>query len=176
MTPAPTEVVELFRDAMARLAAGVAVVTCAEEDGRPRGLTATSVTAYSADPPSLLVSVSRLSRSYDAFVSRPVFAVHLLAAGQEGLAADFARPDDVKFERHSWFPGPGGVPLLDGVMASLVCRTEPVFEHGDHAVVIGRLEGGEVSGEAPLIYFERGFRRLPAQVPATGDPPREDLE
>lgn len=171
-----SELVALFRDAMARLAAGVAVVTCVEEDGRPRGLTATSVTAYSADPPSVLVSVSRQSRSYGALVARPLFAVHLLAEGQEAVAADFARPDDVKFERHPWRAGPDGVPILEGAMAVLVCRNERVFEHGDHAVVIGRLEDGELRPVPPLVYFERGFRRLPAHPPPTGHPLRRDLE
>ena len=175
MTSVEPELLELFRDAMARLAAGVAVVTCTEEDGRPRGLTATSVTAYSADPPSVLVSVAQQSRSYGALVSRPRFAVHLLAEGQEELAADFARPDDVKFERHAWHPGRDGVPVLDGAMAVLHCRQERVFEHGDHALVIGALESGELSEAAPLVWFDRGFRRLPARLPPTDDPERGDL-
>lgn len=155
-----TDLRVLFRETMARLAAGVAVVTCAEEDGRPRGLTATAVTAYSAQPPSVLVAVSREARSYEALVGRPRFAVHLLAEGQEDVAEDFARPDDTKFERHAWRAGPGGVPLLEGTMAVLVCRNERVFEHGDHAVVIGRLEEGTLSPAAPLVYFERAYRRL----------------
>jgi flavin reductase ActVB len=154
------DLVPLFRDTMARLAAGVAVVTCAEEDGRPRGLTATAVTAYSAYPPSVLVSVSREARSYEALVSRPVFAVHLLAEGQERLAEDFSRSDDVKFERHPWQPGTEGVPVLEGAMAVLVCRNERVFEHGDHALVIGRLEDGVLRPVPPLVYFERAYRRL----------------
>ncbi len=175
MTSVEPELLELFRDAMARLAAGVAVVTCTEEDGRPRGLTATSVTAYSADPPSVLVSVARQSRSYGALVGRPRFAVHLLAEGQEELAADFARPDDVKFERHAWLPGPDGVPVLSGVMAVLHCRNERVFEYGDHALVIGRIDDGELHDAPPLVWFDRGFRRLPAQLPPTDDPDRGDL-
>jgi flavin reductase (DIM6/NTAB) family NADH-FMN oxidoreductase RutF len=167
------DLVELFRGSMSRLAAGVAVVTCCEEDGRVRGLTATSVTAYSADPPSIVLSVGRTSRSYDALVGRPRFAVHLLAEGQESVAADFARPDDRKFELHPWRPGPDGIPLLDGVLAVLVCRNDRVFEHGDHAVVIGRLEGGEVTERSPLVYFERGFR--PLADPQLEDVQRKDL-
>jgi flavin reductase (DIM6/NTAB) family NADH-FMN oxidoreductase RutF len=174
VTSVEPELLELFRDAMARLAAGVAVVTCDEEDGRPRGLTATSVTAYSAEPPSVLVSVSQRSRSYGALVSRPRFAVHLLADGQEELAADFARPDDVKFERHAWHRAADGVPVLEGAMAVLHCANERVFEHGDHAVVIGRVEHIELTELAPLVYFERGFRRF-ATHPLEADADRGDL-
>ena len=172
---AGTDVLQLFREAMARLAAGVAVVTTSDDDGSPRGLTATSVTAYSADPPSLLLSVARECRSYGALVRRPRFAVHLLAEGQAPLAVDFARSDDRKFTLHPWRPGRDGVPILDDVMAVLVCRNERVWEHGDHAVVIGRLEDGELRDAEALVYFGRGFHRLPTEVPEARDPGREDL-
>ena len=172
---AGTDVLQLFREAMARLAAGVAVVTTADEDGGPRGLTATSVTAYSADPPSLLLTVSRECRSYHALLGRPRFAVHLLAEGQGPLAVDFARSDDLKFTLHGWRPGLDGVPILDGVMAVLVCRNERVWEHGDHAVVIGRLESGELRDAEALVYFGRAFHRLPREAPQALDPGREDL-
>ena len=48
----------LFLEAMARLASGVAVITARRPDGHPCGLAATSVSSYSAHPPSLLLSIS----------------------------------------------------------------------------------------------------------------------
>lgn len=175
MTSVEPELLEVFRDTMARLAAGVAVVTCAEEDGRPRGLTATSVTAYSADPPSVLVCVARQSRSYGALVGRQRFAVHLLAEGQEDVAADFARPDDAKFERHEWRAEADGVPVLEGAMAVLHCLNERVVEHGDHAVVIGSVERAALTSSAPLVYFDRGFRQLPRDLLPDEDALRRDM-
>ena len=43
----------LFRDAMSALASGVAVITARRADGRPAGLLATSIAAYSAAPASI---------------------------------------------------------------------------------------------------------------------------
>src|SRR4051794_26990693 len=61
-----TEVPELFHEAMSSLASGVAVVTARRPDGHPCGLAVTSVTSYSAHPPSLLVSIAHVSRCHEA--------------------------------------------------------------------------------------------------------------
>ena len=60
---------ELFDEAMASLAAGVCVVTARRADGDPCGLAATSVSSYSADPPSLLVSIAHESRCHGALAA-----------------------------------------------------------------------------------------------------------
>ena len=51
------DVQELFFEAMASLASGVAVITARKADGHPCGLAATSVVSYSAHPPSLLAAM-----------------------------------------------------------------------------------------------------------------------
>jgi flavin reductase (DIM6/NTAB) family NADH-FMN oxidoreductase RutF len=160
---------------MARLAAGVAVLTTRDGEGRPRGFTATSVTPYSVDPPSVLVCVARQATSYGALTTCAHFAVHLLAEGQEELATDFARSDETKFDRHAWEPSLGGVPLLGGTMCTLVCSSERVWEHGDHAVVIGGVEQLDVRAVAPLVYYGRRFHPLPADVPPLPEPSQAEL-
>ena len=63
---APAPLVEAdrqgFRDAMRQLASGVCVVTLGAGDER-KGLTATSVSSLSAEPPTLLVCVNRRRRA-----------------------------------------------------------------------------------------------------------------
>ena len=164
-----------FRDAMARLAAGVAVLTTRDTDGRPKGFTATSVTPYSADPPSILACVAREATSYGPLTSCVRFAVHLLAEGQEELASDFARSDETKFDRHAWEPSLGGVPVLAGAMCTLVCARERVWEHRDHAIVVGLVQHLDVRMAPPLVYYGRRFHRLPAEIPPLPEPSREEL-
>lgn len=80
----PAVRVELFRDAMAALASGVAVVTARRADGSPAGLLATSIAAYSAEPPSILLSIAHSSRSHPTLVEHAErFGVHLLGRDQE---------------------------------------------------------------------------------------------
>jgi flavin reductase (DIM6/NTAB) family NADH-FMN oxidoreductase RutF len=74
----------LFREAMAALASGVAVVTARRTDGHPVGLLATSVAAYSAEPPSILLAIAHSSRSHLILIHESErFGVHLLARHQE---------------------------------------------------------------------------------------------
>jgi flavin reductase (DIM6/NTAB) family NADH-FMN oxidoreductase RutF len=160
---------------MARLAAGVAVLTTRDAEGRPKGFTATSVTPYSVDPPSVLACVARQATSYESLTTSRYFAVHLLAAGQEDLASDFARSDDSKFDRHAWQPSLGGVPVLAGAMSAFVCSQDRVWEHGDHAIVVGRVEQLEVQAIAPLVYYGRRFHPLPAEVPPLPEPSQAEL-
>src|SRR5918992_1482575 len=90
-------VAQTFRDAMAGLASGVAVVTARRSDGQPCGLVATSVSAFSAEPPSVLVSIAHSSRCHEALTGSDAFGVHVLAADQEPLAHAFAGRGDDKF-------------------------------------------------------------------------------
>jgi flavin reductase (DIM6/NTAB) family NADH-FMN oxidoreductase RutF len=93
----------LFREALAHLASGVAVVTARRSDGVPCGIAATSLTSYSAHPPSLLVSVWHGSRCHDALAACDRFGVHLLKSDQIEVAHRFAdRTLDDKFEGLAW--------------------------------------------------------------------------
>ena len=94
---------ELFREAMTHLASGVAVITARRPDGVPCGIAATSLTSYSAHPPSLLVSVWHGSRCHDALAASEHFGVHLLRSDELALAQRFAdRTLADKFDGLEW--------------------------------------------------------------------------
>ena len=144
----------LFRDTMAVLCSGVAVVTARREDGEPCGLVATSVSSFSAVPPSVLVSIGHVSRCHGTLIACAEFGVHLLAAGQEPVAERFASLAEDKFAAVDW-TWDGDVPALDGVLAYLRCRRSALFELYDHSILIGDVAGGHRGGGAPLVYMER---------------------
>jgi flavin reductase (DIM6/NTAB) family NADH-FMN oxidoreductase RutF len=145
-----------FREAMARLAAGVAVVTAQRPDEHPCGLVATSVSSFSAAPPSLLVSVAHSSRCHDALTEGGAFGVHLLAADQEPLAHVFAGLGDDKFAGVEW-SWDHGVPRIAGALAYMRCRRSALFELYDHSVLVGDMIGGEVRDAEPLVYMARSM-------------------
>jgi flavin reductase (DIM6/NTAB) family NADH-FMN oxidoreductase RutF len=153
----PADIDDLFRKAMASLASGVAVLTAAREDGGPCGLVATSLAAYSAVPPSVLISIGHASRCYHALADGEDFGVHLLRAGQEDLAATFANasvPD--KFAGIEWSWDRDVPKLAPGVsVAYLHCRRAARFDLYDHTILIGDVVGGEHYGGEPLVYLER---------------------
>ena len=146
---------QLFREAMSHLASGVAVITARRPDGTPCGLAATSVTSYSAHPPSLLVSIWHGSRCHDALERCERFGVHLLRADELELAHGFAdREAPDKFAGLDW-DWDGDVPELGGTLAYLRCRRAANFARYDHTVLIGDLEGGRLEAGEPLVYARR---------------------
>lgn len=139
---------------MASLASGVTVVTARRGDGHPCGLAATSVSSYSADPPSLLVSVSHASRCHRALSGSSRFGVHILRADEVPVAQVFAGKGDDKFGGLAWH-WDGDVPELEGTIAYLRCRRAANFDRYDHTILIGDLDGGRIEPGEPLLYARR---------------------
>ncbi|WP_432011879.1 flavin reductase family protein [Streptomyces cucumeris] len=150
----------LLRSAFRRHAAGVAVITAHGE--RPVGFTATSLTSVAAEPPLLSFGVGTASSSWPVIAEAAHVGVHVLGEHQRELAATFARSGADRFGPGTgWRRGPEGVPLLDGVLAWLVCRVVARIPAGDHHVVIGEVTAGDPAGAgSPLLYHQGRFNAL----------------
>ncbi len=150
-----TPVHELFTESMTVLASGVAAITARRADGNPCGIAATSLSSYSAHPPSLLVSVWHESRCHDALATCEHFGVHLLKSDELYLAqrfADRSHPDKFAGLEWSWDED---VPELAGTLAYLRCRRAQNFARYDHTILIGDLERGRLEEGHPLVYARR---------------------
>lgn len=148
-----------FRDALARWASGVTIVTARDGD-EPVGMTAASFSSLSLDPPLVLVCVARTAASHDPLTSAPGFAVHVLGSGQHDMSARFAKPGAAKFARYPDERGPYDVPLLPFGVARLVCAHHAALDGGDHTILVGRVVATELAGTDPLIYCNRSYGRL----------------
>jgi flavin reductase ActVB len=149
-----TDLGELFHEAMASLASGVAVVTARRPDGHPCGLAATSVSSYSAHPPSLLVSIAHTSRCHEALAESDRFGVHILRSDEMEIAHVFAGRGDDKFGGVDW-GWDGEVPEIKGTLAYMRCKRAANFERYDHTILIGDLEAGRLEEGQPLLYARR---------------------
>ena len=148
-----------FREAVRRFASGVTIVTVAIED-ELHGMTASSFASVSLDPPLVLVSLDKTSRTRTMIATAGSFAVNVLADEQEDVAHAFSRSGDNKFESLAHRIGPLGAPLLDGTLAWLECRTTKVIDGGDHDVFMAEvLATGGRDGD-PLVYYDRDYRSL----------------
>lgn len=145
---------ELFAEAMASLVSGVVVVTARTAGGEACGLAATSVASFSARPPSLMASISHASRCHAALARCERFGLHILRAGDEPVARTFAGRGDDKFAGLDW-RWDGDVPELLCALAYLRCRRAAEFEHYDHTILIGDLDGGRLDEGEPLLYARR---------------------
>jgi flavin reductase (DIM6/NTAB) family NADH-FMN oxidoreductase RutF len=145
-----------FADAMAQLVSGVCVVTARARSGEPRGFAATSLCAYSAQPPTVLLCVGRRGRASAAVVGAPTFAVHILRAEREDIARWFSTPRADRFAAVDW-EWDAGVPALslDQIVVYLWCARVAVKRHGDHAIVIGEVQRIHNTPSEPLVYRQR---------------------
>jgi 3-hydroxy-9,10-secoandrosta-1,3,5(10)-triene-9,17-dione monooxygenase reductase component len=148
-----------FRDALARWASGVTIVTARHGD-EPIGMTAASFSSLSLDPPLVLVCVARSAYSHDPLVAADGFAVHILGSGQDELSSRFASAGAEKFDGLPDERGPFGVPLLAFGVARLVCAHHAALDGGDHTILVGRVLSTELAGTDPLIYCNRSYHRL----------------
>ncbi|SAK51441.1 flavin reductase-like, FMN-binding [Caballeronia calidae] len=150
-----------FRQAMRRLAGGVALVSTVH-DGVRHGMTVTAVTSLTMDPPALVVSVNRHASAFDALVMSGRFCVNLLTQQHADLAVAFSRkPDgDARFANGAWRTNDAGLPALDGSVAAISCRLHDLVEFGTHAILIGAVEHLAIEPQqptAPLIYLSGQF-------------------
>ncbi|WP_460061983.1 flavin reductase family protein [Streptomyces sp. YKOK-I1] len=152
---------DLLRSVFRRHAAGVAVITAPGASG-PVGFTATSLTSVSAEPPMLSFGVGTGASSWPAISRAEHVGVHLLGEDQQELAATFARSGADRFAAPTaWREGPEGVPVLDGVLAWLVCRVVARVPAGDHRIVLAEVVLGDPAGAGrPLLYHQGRFTAL----------------
>jgi flavin reductase (DIM6/NTAB) family NADH-FMN oxidoreductase RutF len=159
----PTAILDdaVFRDAMAELPAGVAVITARDRDQAPVGATVSSMTSLSMDPPLVIVCLSRSSDTCRALRAGDAFAVHVLQQGQEQIAAALAGKGAAKFDAVSLVPGDHDAPLIAGCAVTIRCLVERLVPGGDHMIVVGEVRHAVVHGGSPLLYHRRVIKRIP---------------
>ncbi len=148
-----------FKGALAQWASGVTIVTAATTDG-PVGITASSFSSLSLDPPLVLICIDLRAGSHEPLTKADGFAVHILDDSQEQLSNHFARGAVDKFDGTDWRTGRFSVPLLPLGLARIVCQRETLIEAGDHTILIGRVMEVETAQGRPLLYWTGGYRRL----------------
>jgi flavin reductase ActVB len=153
---------DAFRAALSALPSGVVIVTTWLDD-RPWGMTVSACCSISVEPPRVLVSLRQGSVTHDAVHEQGRLGINILGSDHKEVAELAARPGSPKFlDEHCAAGDEGQVPQIRGALCHLGCRVDETFVIGDHALVIARVEeiGGAAISLEPLVYFDRGYRRL----------------
>lgn len=153
-----------FKGAMRSLAGGVSVITVGQGPNI-NGMTVSSVSSFSIDPPTMLVSISRTVSSFPTLVKTGVFGINVLAADQRDVAERFSGKDGVsgadRFANAVWQVGVTGVPLLIGAAVALDCIVEDIIEKHSHAIVIGRVASiGSKPSSGAMVYWNGAYATL----------------
>jgi 3-hydroxy-9,10-secoandrosta-1,3,5(10)-triene-9,17-dione monooxygenase reductase component len=144
-----------LRHLMRRVAQPVVVVTGRDLDGGLWGMTVSTFTSVSLDPPLALFCPSRTSATWAAIGPLGHFVVNVLAAEQDDVASLFARPGPGFPARVPYRLTRDGLPVLTGSVATAHCTVTAVHPGGDHDIVLARV--GEVcliGGGPALTYWD----------------------
>ncbi|WP_239405642.1 flavin reductase family protein [Frankia sp. Cj3] len=154
-----------YRDLMSAFPTGIAVVASLDTEKQPRGMTCSSITSATLDPPTLLVCLRIGSATLQAVTSHGSFTINLLHEGGQHAAEVFSGPDPDRFARVTWKQSWSGLPwLVEDAFAMAECQVSGILRVGDHAVVLGVVNMIYQTTGTPLLYGLRSFAAWPQPV------------
>jgi flavin reductase (DIM6/NTAB) family NADH-FMN oxidoreductase RutF len=150
-----------LRALMRRFPTGVAVVTV-DLGGQRAGLTVASLVSLSLEPPLVGVAIRRDAALHELLRDSGLFAVSLLAAGQEALAQHFARGvPPIALWEGILLRAAAGPPQLAGALGWLTARTTAEHGTGDHTFFVGEVHSAEAGpGQSPLVFHGQAYLAL----------------
>jgi len=162
---------EVFRTTLRYWVSGVTIVASRSESfDDPRGMTVSSFTSVSLEPPLILVCLFKETETVQAIMESQAFAVSLLGVDQAYISSRFAGGDSNFPEETNRFVGletltlETGSPLLKDALAHLDCRVWEVYDGGTHFIFVGEVVASQINGTDsdlnPLVYSNQGYHRL----------------
>ncbi|MFS2222293.1 flavin reductase family protein [Pantoea sp. B65] len=149
---------EAFISAIGNCVTGVTVVAT-DGPGGQYGMTVSSMSSVSAEPPLLMICLHRSSLLCQAIAENRHFSVNVLSEEQKTVAQIFAgqvKTHD-RFAHGDWSPGLTRSPRLAGAVACFECQLHSQFELGSHRVLVGEALGVQSNPLAPLAWQARQF-------------------
>ena len=151
-----------FKAALKLWASGVTVVTAQSEAQGLKGMTATSFSSVSLDPPQILVCLNQNTDTGAVVLEEKRFAVNILGSEQQNVSNQFAggSSQDERFAAVAWEAGENGAPVLTDALASLECTVVDHVLAGTHWIVIGEVQKVICRSGEPLLYYSGAYRQL----------------
>jgi flavin reductase ActVB len=150
---------EIYRQ-LGRASAGAVSVVAAHNQDRSAiiALTVSSFVTLSFEPPLVMFAIQHATASYAPMVTCRSFGVSLLSVEQAEVARRFANQGRERVSGDFFGLGPTlQVPVIPGALAQIECLTHELFMSGDHAIVVGMVEGVQTRPVQPLLYFARQY-------------------
>ena len=161
-----------LRLTMRQWVTGVTIVTSVA-DGRRGGMTVSSFTSVSLDPPTVLVCLNKTTFTHELVQKSNIFAISLLGTGQDEISNRFAGFDpaivdhDQRFEGVDVATGLTGADFIVGAIGWLDCRVIATHEAATHTVFFGEVIYAQAQVDRPpLVYYNRNYQLMtPVEQP-----------
>jgi flavin reductase (DIM6/NTAB) family NADH-FMN oxidoreductase RutF len=113
-------------------------------------------------PPLVMMGIQRDSGLHALARETGRAAVHVLAAGQKNLAADFFRPtreENGRLNGHPYRLDTAGLPILTEIPWFFTVEAREWVDRGDHSVLVAEVVGvgKNAEAESPLIMADTGW-------------------
>ena len=161
---------------MRTLAGAVNIVT-SSQGGRRYGMTATAVCSATAEPPTVLACINKLSTTHGAVMKSKVFCVNVLRAEDWALSTTFSggQSGESRFKSGKWTHLATGAPVLIDSLVSFDCRVVKKLVHGSHSIFLGQVEQILLGQKGkPLLYSDGQYAKLASLT--LGEPLPEGLD
>ena len=151
-----------YRKTMSSFATGVTVVTTLDENEFIHGMTANSFTSVSLDPPTVLGCIGHTRNTITHVNNTNEFAINILSDKQKHIADYFAKEQGigVKPLELNWSIKYGS-PFIEGSIAFIKAKVIQKYNHGDHAIVLGEVQGIDTQEGNPLLYYQSNYLFVP---------------
>jgi len=157
---------EAMRKTMRLWSCGVTVVTTSDGENRA-GMTASSFTSISLEPPLVLVCLHKEAATTQLIQETNSFGVSILAEDQAEISSQFAGYTELpegadRFYKVETFTAETGSPLLADAIAWLDCRVYGVQDGATHLIFVGEVmaTGRKDDPVSPLVYHNRAYRKF----------------
>ena len=155
---------EELKEVMRHWTTGVSIVSSAYK-GKIHGMTVNSFTSISIEPPMVVVTLAKNTRTYDLVQDSGKFGVSLLSVDQYELSDKFAGriPEGGnRFEGIDVFYLQTEIPLIKGGLAWVECEVVQAFDLPASTMFIGQVTASKTSEGEPLVYYNRAYHTLGA--------------
>lgn len=159
-----------FREAVGHFATGITVMTTQHPEEGRYGVTATSFSSLSLEPPLVQWSLRNAAYSLPIFIRSRYFAVNILASDQEDVSRRFATAGVDRFADLELEGGLAGLPLIEGAAAWIECALETTLPGGDHTILVGQVLRARTFGRPPLLHWRGRYLAMGKSLQQSGDP------
>ena len=152
-----------LRKVMRRWTSGVTVVT-ATHNQKKHGMTVSSFTSVSLDPPLVTISLMKDSRTLEMIAGSNSFAITILSCKQTGISEVFAGKvgdDKDRFNGMETKELITGSPMIEGGLAYFDCKVINILEFSTNSLIIGEVIAADIgTHDKPLLYFDQQYHQL----------------
>lgn len=151
-----------FKQALQNWASGITIVTTQSKSFGLQGMTVSSFSSVSMEPPQVLVCINQSVSTGGGLKESGVFTINILSSEQQSTSNLFANPNkyEERFVNTPYTLGQNGAPLLTESLASLECTVIEQIAVGTHWIIIGEIQKTHLNHGDPLLYYKAGYRLI----------------